>query len=591
MKSFAYHSLSLTIASCLLTACATTSQVTPSNSAQDNAKEMLGQAVKSQLRSSFSYETSVHVSNDIRRQNLANATPEQLSAKPLSEQCESAHDTAYVAFLKKVEAENSAVADEKYDQARAQMKSDFLACRAEREKKQGYQPFDFDAFYEQIKTVSSPEQEQMFAKAVEQHIANQPAQEHIDTKHTALDVKKAELMHEYLIRPSSIRMTGSYQPLQGKITALPALDYTAKNLKIAVNQPIYVDLKTGGIYLWADNFALLNSQLLDVKLGDDWHNKWLYLPINDGSLPNEFTQDLIKAYIKAKQESFMALPKDGFTNVNADSITTLPFISANLPDDKINLIQNTPIIVKNNVDEKSREYSNYVFADTLFQEMASKYPVLTLQLPDFYEREIIDGESVIHVVNADSNTGAPSEDGLEEKIPTINSELLMRALFLYLQRQVDDYYMKLNSQETESAQSSHSDNPYTPATHYGITHGKLSWVHQRYYVGNKPNEPLLEKAGVLQSEPVLVDIFTQIFQNSKQMGEFNRLPTAHQTPTPENSINLFTYQDALRARFKETGEYPPIIEQYLRYSSLGGESYGDVEAAPAEASPAETEPK
>lgn len=580
------HVLSLTVASLLLSACATTSPLVANTAKANNTKNTFGQAVNAQLRSSFSYQTDVHVSTNIRREALANATPEQLTAVAPSEKCENAHDIAYVALLKKVKADQASVSDERYNDERERIKSEFLACREERDKQFDYQPFDFKNFYEQTKNLDDKEQTKTFTNAVESHLASQALPE-VDTTHTALDVKKAELLEQYLIRPTTVSVVGSYQPLQGKFTALPMFDYTAKNLKMAVNQPIYIDLKAGNIYLWADNFGLLNSELLDAKLGNKWHNKWLYIPINDGSLPPEFAQDLIKAYINAKKESFLALPDDGFTQVGATSVSNLPFISQNLPSDKLTLVNNTPTIIKNTVNEEARAYSNYVFADTLFQEMSAKYPVLTLQMPDFYEREIIDGESVIHVVNAE--TTSTTDEG-EPKEVKWNSELLMRLLFAYLQRDINLYYSELQAGNQPKPQNS----KYTPTTHYGIHGGKISWVHQRYYISDNKTPLPVGKTNMSESEPVLIDVFTQIFQNSKHMGEFNRLPTAHQTPTAQNSVNLFTYQDELRERFKQTGERPPVLGQYFDYLGRTAESDEDeyyYDESEQETEPAMSEPK
>lgn len=576
-KPLTRHVLGLTVASCLLSACATTSSI-GHNANNQAAKDVLEQATKSQLRSSFSYETTAYVSNDIRRQALADISGQEMSANAT---CEDVHDEAYVNLLKTAQAEGLSVRDEKYQTERDQLKTDFLTCREDRDKALSYQPFDFEAFYERSQGLSPEEQEVAFVRDMEAHFesqSNKPPLVNI----TPLDVKKEQLIHEYLIRPSNVSVIGSYSALQGKLTALPSFDYTAKNLKLAINQPIYIDLKAGGIYLWADNFALLNSELLDVRLGDSWQGKWLYIPINDGSLPRDFTKDLIQSYLKAKKESFMALPEDGFAMVGAESVMTLPFIGQNLPSDKLTLIQNTPTIIKNNSDKKSQEYSRYVFADTLYQEMTSKYPTLTLQMPDFFEREIVDGESVIHVVNADSETGMPDElDKTQNSEIKMNSELLMRGLFLYLQRYIGNYYGELSTdgQQENKQSTSNETTKYTPITHYGIQQGKIAWVHHRYYPGGDEvtgkGVAYMDKVGITGHEPTLVDVFTQIFQNAKHMGEFNRLPSAEQTPNAQNSINLFAYQEALITRFKETNEKPPIIGNML-LAPLGLGVYDDV---------------
>lgn len=590
-KPLTRHMLGLTVASCLLGACTTLSPVGHQASTQE-PKDILEKAAKSQLRSSFSYETTMYVSNDIRRQALASISKEVAGT---NDDCEKIHDDGYVDLLKTAKAEGLPIADDKYQAKREQLKNDFLTCRDEQQKALAYQPFDFETFYEEIQGLSPEEQEAAFGVAMQAHLDLQSSSDPAPSNITPLDAKKAELFHEYFLRPSGVSVTGSYLASSGKLTALPMLDYTTNNLKLSVNQPIYIDLKAGGIYLWADNFAFLVSELLDAKLGGDWQGKWLYIPINDGSFPKDFSNDLIKAYITAKKESFMALPKEGFVTVDSKSVTALPFIQQQLPADKLALIQNTPIIIKNDADDKSKSYSRYVFADTLYQEMTTKYPTLTLQLPDFYEREIIDGESVIHVVNADGETGMPEEQVQnEEGGIKINSELLMRGLFLYLQKQIGEYYGDLQGQQGILEDSggvsgqingddlkSDTKTTYVPATHYGIEQGKIAWVHHRYYLHDDMagvggvGTHYMHKAGVTGTEPLLVDVFTQIFQNAKHMNEFARLPTASQTPNANNSVNLFAYQEALRARFKETKERPPIVEQYQRYSSMGvGGGYG-----------------
>lgn len=566
MKKSHRHLLGIAVASCLMSACATT-QHTASSTQKIVPKNTLERAIKSQLRSSFDYQSSIYISNDIRRDALAHATPEQLNAVHPHQQCEDAHDKAYIALLHHAKANDENIRDDKYTPQKEQIKNDFLACQQDMKAKQAYQPFDLESFYQETKEQDEADWTKSFALAVENHLANQAPKE-IDTSHTALDAKKAELLHEYLIRPSSIQMVGSYQPLHGKITALPTFDYTAKNLKMAIHQPIYIDLKAEKVYLWADNIAPLNSQFLDNKLGDSWHNKWLYIPLNDGSLPKDFTKDLVKAYLNAQKEGFMALPDEGFLAVNPKSVMDLPFISQTLPSDKLTLIQNTPTVIKNATDTKNKAYSEYVFADTLFQEMTNKYPMLTMQMLDFYEREIIDGESVIHVVNKNDDT----EPNLDTSTPTelkINSETLMRGLFLYLGKKVDDYYYQLYQAQGEEAPTA-PENKYAPATHYGIANGKISWVHQRRYINNAKM--------MSADEPLLVDTFTQILPYSKA-GEFGRLPSASRTPTPDNSVDLFAYQEALRTRLRESSELSTPLASYLGrvFSRQNNDIYDEIE--------------
>lgn len=271
-----------------------------------DAKSALSQAIQSQLRSSFDYQTTVYASNHIRRDALANATPEQLSAADdMMRVCENEHEEAYVALLK------SEPSDDLDDQKQA-IKERYLSCVSDQYGVDAYESFDFEEFYQQSKDLTPEEMRTVLTTAISAHAESQKLKlqevnsaEH-DGNHTALDVKKAKLLNEYLIKPTKATMVGRYQPLSGIMTALPSVEYHSKNLNMAMNQPVYVDLKAGIIYLWADNFALANSNLADKNLGDKWHNKWLAIPLNDGSLPEGFAKEFIRAYLNAKKRASKA---------------------------------------------------------------------------------------------------------------------------------------------------------------------------------------------------------------------------------------------------------------------------------------------
>lgn len=533
------------------------------------SKETLSKALTSQLRSSFSYRTDVYVSNQIRRDALDKATDEQLSAlDDATQACEHAHDTAYVALLKVAKADDLLIDDKKYKEQTDKIKNDFLACQIERRKTQ---EFDVDDLYQEF----DGEDDEVLAQKLDEKLTDWLSSNQSDNgNYTALDAKKAKLLDAYLLKPSQISVVGRYEPLKGFASALPMFDYSSKNLTLSINQPIYVDLKAGGIYLWADNFALANSQTLDKQLGDKWKDKWLFVPFNDGSLPDDFAKNFIKAYVDAKKESFIVQPESSFVAVSPKDLHALPFWTTNLPKHQQDIINNTPTIIQNALTASELAYKNYVFADRLYNSLSDAYPELTAPEPTFDEREIVDGESVIHVVSADASADE------EEQTLQINSRFMMTAFLAYLQNNVEAYYANLSAEQGETSETSETNeadepSPYTPSTYYGIKNGKISWLSHRHYPTQSLATGQLAKSTLSESEPLIVDAFTQISQNVKDMGEFSRLPTAVQTPNATNSINVFEYKDDLLERLK-SGD-----DKYLKMLSdlvLGTTAEAEAEA-------------
>lgn len=547
MTKFSTKTLSVAISVVLLSACATTKspETNPTTPVQshhvtaqyDDPKEALQEAIQSQLRTSFSYQTDVYVSNQIRREALANATPEQLASHDdMTEKCNIEHDEAYVALLKTVKADEGEIGDDKYKEQKAQIKKDFLSCQ-----KNLVAEDNIFALAEDNEAWASGETLEKLMEASRNMADMADNAKAYDSNHTVLDAKKATLVHEYLIKPTHVAMVGNYEPLKGVISALPSMEYHAKNLKFYLNQPIYVDLRAGGIYLWADNFALANSQALDKTLGDKWKDKWLFLPINDGSLPDTFTKDFIQAIKEAQKERFLALPTQNF----GQGMTALPFAD-NLPADKQALIKGTPHVITITSNPKDKAYADYVFKDNLYNTIVAKYPMLAPQDINHEERDIIDGESTIHVRNVDTT----SED--EETKPAFNSRFFMAVLMTGLQNQVLAYQDELANPEGDEKTSK-----YAPVTHYGLNGGKLAWLHQRYYP-----TPAKAQAFINDDEPLLVDVFTKIMPH--QSITFEQLPPALQRPTADNAVNLFDYRDELqKALEKSDDKYLGILSNLL----------------------------
>lgn len=545
-----HNSLSLAMMAVLMTACVSVSPVPMQTTVHvtDDAKNTLQQATKSQLRSTFGYRTDVYVTK--LWQNL----PMSLVKSKTEEEenlCQKTHDEAYIALLRTIKQEKASLEDELYQSQRQSIKEQFLACQKEQAT---YERFDFADFYKQVAD------EQEWQRIFEQ--ATQSFQTHITSQQVVLpevadiateDTKKTQLIQEYLLKPTQISVIGRYEPLQQKITALPMVQYTAKNLLLSVNQPVYVDLSSGGVYLWADNLALANSQTLDKKLGDQWRNKWLFIPLNDGSLPKGFAKDFLQAYLLAKKESFMALPKNAFEFVDSQSLTTSS-LAGTLPNHHLQTISKTPYIIKKQPTAKDVAYSNYVFMDTFYRSVMDKYAdVFDEQLVNFDEHWIIEGESVIEILNRHNDKDVSRSS--EQKAPIVLNSKLLMSLFLHrLDGKIGGYYEMLATQD---------DKKVIPTTHYGIEHGKIVWIHHQHSIGDGVDRTHIK-------EPVLVEVFTQILP--KQMGEFDRLPVAMQTPTAQNTVNMFEYGHTLLEQLKNGDD------GYLKMMTtlLFGESEEDI---------------
>ena len=92
----------------VLTACASTSPNLASPQPSIDAQAALGQAVKSQMYSSFSYQTDFYVSNQLQVKHLETASPEQLAAADNpNDRCEHEHDQAYVALLNRTDVQEA----------------------------------------------------------------------------------------------------------------------------------------------------------------------------------------------------------------------------------------------------------------------------------------------------------------------------------------------------------------------------------------------------------------------------------------------------------------------------------------------------
>lgn len=302
------------------------------------AKDVLQQAVMGQFKKSFSYKTSVYLSP-----STAPVTGEQA--------CIATHDERYVALAKSAKKDGLDLSADRYLDDKESLKQAFLACM------------------------------------------NDDAHDWRASDGKTKDTAVYTAQKRYLTDPVSLTITGNYRPLLGQVSALPRAEYRLGAVEMMVNQPVMVDWQAGRVYVWADNVALANATWLDKELGDKWHNKWLMLDLNDGSLPKDFVKEFAKGYFAMRQRHFN---EGEFEVVGHDVLTALP--TKDLPK--------TSLVVQGKFMNKKDHLQEFLIT------MSERYPML---------------------LEADIE----QDDDKENTKPTINSLYLAKRLFALLQEQMD----------------------------------------------------------------------------------------------------------------------------------------------------------
>ncbi|MGM8871702.1 hypothetical protein ACS8E3_08450 [Psychrobacter sp. 2Y5] len=521
---------------------------------QDAAKSTLETALKKQRRSSFSYHSNIEISNE---QQFLNINKTQLVASETAARyCEETHDQAYADLVAQAQAQNLELSALQYNPQRTALKNEYLACA------QAYRAWDankaddydsYDGSYEDNYDSYNNYGDEAIAEASDELYASELTVEgrgnegatiietstikgnrlnetkyngtsqnispyyqqlfdNYDNKSTPLDIKKAQLLDAYLLKPLSINAQGVYQPLAGRFTMLMSAQYQGRNNHTTINQPIYVDFKTGNIYLWVDNFALLTSEFADDKLGTQWHNKWLRLAIDDGSLPKGFGKSVIKAHFEALDRTYEAAPVSQFDYV---APTTLATLSPKLPKPQLNTMQQTPQIIRRVQSAESYEqfYKDYV---SIFYELiTNQYPEL-VQEDKAYE------------------LGDPRPDATK-----LTSKVLVQQALSLMKNVTDQQADSIVSEvfegsarsENESMDSNDANQQPTIQLLYGLNgRGQIQWQHQR----NQYADP--EKA----SEGLTVDVLQQYMPVSS-VSAFPNLPADRQIPNASNSVDIRKY--------------------------------------------------
>lgn len=549
-KPFLTHSICvLGIAtSGLLTACASLPNHSPVSN--DNAQTALANAISKQMRHSFDFQSDIYLSNQIRENALANATEEQLNAsEDKMSLCEDQHDKAFVALAKSQLKQGVTLDEIDTDKPEFMaIRDEYQDCVAKRDGDEKLALPDADEFLQGVADKSPNEQMdllwQAYQDTLEQHesqIAENKAAylADYDGNHTALDRKKAQLFKEYALKPSKLSISGNYRPLSGQVSLLPVFAYNRKNLELFLAQPVHIDVRQGVLYVWADALAAINSETIDKQLGDKWHQKWLAIPLNDGSLPQDFAQNLFKFIINAKKQSHASLPASAFAWVQADQVLGVPYLSQNLPQQALTKIQQSPKIIRSQPDLMAREYARYLFADSLYQDIVRAYPQFSQEFA-MQNRQIVDGEYHIEVSTEQSTT----EPQREAKL---SSRMLIDVLLVSLQNISHSYQARISAGEI----SQPVDENFVPMTHFGMTNDRIGWVHQRHYLKKtKLQGGQLHTA--TNNQLMFVDSFT-VIDNQSNQSVFKNLPTTAQMPNAQNSVNLLEYGNHL-AKSVQAGE-------------------------------------
>lgn len=548
----------LTLNACQITPTATGNSGSAINSASNNltnlaaaqqteiAKNTLNTALQKQRLSSYGYHVNVIGSNKQRREKLANATPQQLAMSNTAEDhCEHVHNENYVDLLKRAEFDGLPITNAKYATERQSIKQTYLNCS---EAFKNWYEDDYAEYSEASQSLPG-----------------------YDSSHTKQDFRYAKLLNAYLLEPTNITSYGVYRPLAGKVSMVPTLAYESRNLTMANSHFIYLDIKQGAVYLWADNFAFLLSAYFDNELGLKMQNKWIKIDINDGSLPKGFITDLIKTHIKAKDLMQTNAEANQYRFLTLEQLQT----GSLKPDSRHQpYLKDAAKLVEQNVTEAQFNEDMELYFTTLYDEMTEKYP----QLLKANEDRVINDETV------DSSSS------------NFNSQKIFGEIFQGIQKAIENNRSKnseSNNNGLENVEVSNQNktelntnrievnsaidyavrdqgdlnNPWLWRNVYGLDdHNKVIWhLAQRQLssiedMSNDPDDLLRH---------IRLEILTRYSEVTATTPMFEVLPEGAAMPNPNsnlqpdqsNVIDLKSYLESLKVKYQkgEGTEFAKLI--------------------------------
>ena len=537
--SSALVSSTLVASTLLITACQSTnvsnnlgqSKNLQADNAPSVAKNALASALQQQRRQSFAYHSNIEISNE--HQFTAIDSTKLVASDDVDSYCEDNHDQAYAALLTKAEAQKKEVASIDYAPQREALKQSYLACSAAYE---AWAEVHYDSTAYSVEEAAEDVVDAAAEVAVSASSAIDSASaatispyyqklfNEYDSKKSTLDIKKSQLLDAYLLKPLSMNAQGVYQPLAGKFTMLGSAQYSARNHHSSINQPIYIDFKTGSLYLWADNFALLTSKLADDKLGTKWQNKWLKIALDDGTLPKDFGRAVIKSHIQAEDSIYVKADVSQFDFIAPNILTSL---SPKLPEKQLAPMLNSAKIIRRVQSSASDEqaYKDY---------MGTFYKLITQQYPELITHSVSDTQDDIYA--ADSK---------------ITSKSMVKQVLVKMKDFADDKMLR-----TQEADLLETSSPALTANLpvqklYGFDKGgQLQWQHSRHYLPNDASGESSDELSVetIEKSSLIVDALTQYMPIRAQDKAFPNLPNDSQIPNANNSIDLKEYS-------AELGEY------------------------------------
>lgn len=588
------------------------------------AKTALAAALQQQRRQSFSYHSNIEINN---AQQFTNVDSTKLVASDwIDDYCDETHDQAYATLLEQAEASNKDILATEYDAKRAAIKQSYLSCDQNYQNWDANQPSrddDYDHYYESDDSEESSEAETT-SVAVEQNSSDDPNSQTIviverktikkdgtiisttsadesaeantttgtapvtpyyqklfdeyDSKYTALDIRKAQLVDAYLYKPLSMNVQGVYQPLAGKFTMLGSVQYSARNHYSSLNQPVYVDLKAGAIYLWADNFAMINSELADDKLGTKWQNKWLKLTLDDGTLPKGFGRAIIESTFDAYDKVYDTAPVSQFDFIAPSTLATL---SPKLPQHQLDTMLKSQQIIRRQQSYDSYEQYIQDYMSVFYNSVTTKYPELIL--PKTVVEEGAIDESATDIDDESEQTAATVES---EKL---TSKLLMQYALSLIKTNIDAHSDSLINDVLSNEGDNKGEAAVKPNAGsmmqelYGFDQrGQLQWDHTR------DKELSSERLW----DNLTIDVLQQYAPIRAQNVDFPNLPAAMQLPNESNSVDLRQYASELSKYYKDgngTAIGKMIFSAFPMYKSMFITSIKQGDNEEAEAGVEETE--
>ena len=518
------------------------------------AKTALATALQKQRRQSFSYHSNLEISNE---QQFSDVDSTQLVASEyVDSYCDDSHDQAYGALLTKAQAQHKDIAATDYDDQREALKQSYLACSAAyeawRDAHYDSESYAIDAAAEDVvdsvaemETTASDMDSAREASATTVSPYVSPYYEKLfneyENKQSKQDIKKSQLLDAYVLKPLSINAQGIYQPMAGKATMLVSAQYQARNHQSSINQPVYLDFKNGDIYLWADNFAMLNSELLDDKLGIKWRNKWLKLAIDDGTLPKGFGSELIKSHFAALDATFDAAPVSQFDYVAPNTLASL---SPKLPAHQLPAMLASNQVIRRVQSAESYEQFYQDYMRIIYERLSQRYPELVKE-------------------------SAAYEAG-DTNAKKFTSKALVQQMLAMIKNDIDSGSETVDETMAEAKEETKEGTILAKAETqqlYGFDkRGQLKWQHLR---SELPSETASNKN-------MVIDVLQQYSAISAKNMAFPNLPNDVQVPNAGNSIDVREYGNELMQYYRD-GNGTAIGKMMFSVMPMAKEKFGTIE--------------